>query len=159
MVIFCRLNSTSFDINTAASLTFHQLLRIKMSLIIKISFTVAFFAIFFGAVDQASAACPTVTPMANFDASKFVGTWFAIRRYSTILNGFATSCITMNSTFSNQNIFSLQLNNLFSQRTPIRIVGTLLSNGIYNLKLQVGLGKFHTFYEIIFFCMNFTFNS
>lgn len=112
-----------------------------MSLVYKITLAIALFAFFYGGVDQASAACPVVTPMAGFNPLRFVGTWFAIRRFSTIYNGFASSCIAMNSTVSNRNVFSLHLHNVFSLRRPLLILGTLASTGVYNLKFQVGLSK------------------
>ena len=124
-----------------------------MSLSSKISLSIAFFAILCGVVDQASAACPTVTPMANFNPTRFIGTWYAIRRFSTIYNGFATSCIAMNSTVSNRNIYNLHLHNVFNQRRPILILGTLASTGVYNLKFQVGLSKWNFIqFKLLSYC-------
>lgn len=85
--------------------------------------------------------CPNVTPMANFSPTRFLGVWYAIYRYKTIFNGFRTSCIAMNATTSNRNVINLDICNLFSQRTPVRILGTLASSGVVNLKYQLGIGK------------------
>jgi lipocalin len=111
----------------------------KMTLKLKVALMFAVISVYHGYVD---CNCPTVTPMANFNAQSFLGSWFAIRRFSTIFNGFATSCIAMNATFANRNTFGLELLNIFSQRTPKRILGTLVSNGVFNIKFQVGLGEF-----------------
>lgn len=112
-----------------------------MTFKVQILCSLVIFLVIQGCVDQTSAACPTVAPMANFNPQNFLGTWYAIKRYQTLVNALATSCTAMNLTLTNRNVFNLEICNLFKQRAPFKILGILLSSGIINYKFQIGASK------------------
>jgi lipocalin len=43
-------------------------------------------------------SCPAPNPMPGFDAKKFEGRWFEIKRYSTMFNRFGGFCNSLNFT-------------------------------------------------------------
>lgn len=120
---------------------------------VQLIFSIASLFVLQGNVDQAAASCPATTPMVNFNPTNFIGTWYAIQRYKVLIDALATSCTTLNTTLSNQNVASLELCGLFRQRAPLRILGVLASNGVVNFKFRFGLGlnKIFLFFLILLF--------
>lgn len=102
---------------------------------------VVFLVVLSGRIDQASAKCPAVAPMANFNPLKFAGSWYAIKRYQVLVDALAITCTSMNATVSNGNILNLELCNFWKRQANLRILGVLLSSGVVNYKFQFGAGE------------------